>query len=134
MMNTRVLGAFGKADAKGVGRDPMLRWMILMPVGLALAVRWFFPVVLGRLGELFKIDLMTYYHVIASYVLLLITPILYGIVVESLFLDQRDDGTLTALRVTPVPLRGYMAYRLALPMLISWVMTLAAFGIAGVAD
>jgi hypothetical protein len=36
---TRVIRAFGSADAKSVRRDSMLRWMPVLPVVLAVAVR-----------------------------------------------------------------------------------------------
>ena len=58
-------------------------------------------------------------------------PILAGMVVGFLLLDQKDDGTLAALRVTPLTLGGYLAYRIAMPMLVSVPMTLAVFPIAG---
>ena len=58
-------------------------------------------------------------------------PILTGMVVGFLLLDQKDDGTLTALRVTPLTRAGYLAYRLAMPMVVSVVMTLAVFPLAG---
>jgi fluoroquinolone transport system permease protein len=111
----------------------MLRWMPVLPFILALGVRLVLPLVLGRLEQILGLDLVRYFPVIAGAVLLLITPILYGMIVGFLFLDQRDDGTLTALRVTPVSLRSYVGYRLAMPMLLGVVMTLVAFGIAGVA-
>ena len=128
----RVIQAFGSADAKSVRRDPLLRWMPVLPVVLAVAVRLGFPLVLERLGELFKLDLLQYFGPVASSALLLITPVMYGMIVGFLFLDQRDDGTLTALRVTPVSLQSYLAYRLSVPMLLSVILTPVAFGIAGV--
>lgn len=91
-----------------------------------------FPVVLERIGQLFKMDLLPYFGPLASSALLLITPVMYGMIVGFLFLDQRDDGTLTALRVTPVSLQNYLAYRLSVPMLLSVAITPVAFGIAGV--
>ena len=129
---TRAIQAFGTADVKSVRRDSMLRWMPLLPVVLAVAVRLGFPLVLERLGQFFNLDLLPYFAPLASSALLLITPIMYGMIVGFLFLDQRDDGTLTALRVTPVSLQNYLAYRLSVPMLLSVVMTPLAFAIAGV--
>lgn len=110
----------------------MLRWMPLLPLVLAVAVRLAFPLVLERLGQLFKLELLPYFGPIGSSALLLITPVMYGMIIGFLFLDQRDDGTLTALHVTPVSLQGYLAYRLSVPILLSVVMTPLAFGIAGV--
>ncbi len=130
----RLVRAFGPIDARNVRRDSMLRWFAVLPLLLALGIRLIIPIVIERLGAILKLDLMPYYHVIGSYVLLLITPILYGMVIGSLFLDQRDDGTLTALQVTPVSLRAYMAYRLSLPVVVGAIATLGAFAVAGVSD
>jgi hypothetical protein len=41
-----------------------------------------------------------------------------------LFLDERDARTLTALRTTPLSMRQYLAYRVALPLLLGTASTL----------
>lgn len=130
----KVARASGRVDARSVVRDPLLRPLPFVPVVVALGLRFVLPIVMERVEALLKLDLTPYYNPFGSYILLLLTPMLYGLVVGSLFLDQRDDGTLTALRVTPVPLGSYMAYRLALPVGLSAVMTVVAFVIAGVSD
>src|SRR4051794_18266638 len=110
---TSIIKVFGSGDIRSVRRDSLLRWMPVLPIILALGVRLVFPLVLERLGQLAGLDLAQYFPIMASAILLLITPILYGMMVGFLFLDQRDDGTLTALRVTPVSLNSYIAYRLS---------------------
>ncbi|HMB89918.1 MAG TPA: hypothetical protein VKP65_03670, partial [Rhodothermales bacterium] len=54
---------------------------------------------------------------------ILITPQLSGLLIGFLLLDERDDRTLTALQVTPLSMNTYVAYRLALPMLVSLAAT-----------
>src|SRR5690606_7803842 len=49
-----------------------------------------------------------------------------------LLLDQRDEHTLRPLLVTPLPLRSYLAYRLALPLAASAAMTAVALPLTGV--
>lgn len=102
-----------------------------MPLLIALPMRWGLPQAVGRLSELLGVDLLAPYPLAMSYALTMLAPALVGMVVGFLLLDQRDDRTLTALQVTPLPLNSYLAYRLATPMLISFAMTLAAFPIAG---
>lgn len=128
----QLIKGLGPIDAKNVGRDPMLRAMIGLPIFIALALRLVFPIVLAQLGALLRLDLLPLYPLIAGYTLLVIGPMACGLVVGFLLLDQRDDGTLAALRVTPLPIADYLAYRLAAPMLVSLPMTLAAFPIAGI--
>lgn len=40
----------------------------------------------------------------------------FGVVTGFLLLDERDDRTLTALQVTPLPLRAYIFYRVTVPI------------------
>ena len=112
-----VIRALGPIDGKSIARDPMLRWFVLMPVGFALAARWLLPLAIERVSVLVDHDLAPYYRPLTSLYFLQFAPSLAGWVVGFLLLDQRDDGTLAALRVTPLTLNGFLLYRLALPML-----------------
>ncbi len=127
----KVVRSIGPIDAKSVGRDGLLRWMLVIPLLAALGARLFLPTVLDHLAMTLQLDLAGYYPLIMSAALLLLTPNIYGMVVGFLLLDQRDDQTLLALRVTPLSLRSYLAYRIGMPMLISLAMTLLAFPLAG---
>jgi fluoroquinolone transport system permease protein len=124
--------ALGSVDAASVRRDSLLWGMLLVPLGLALATRWLLPGLFASVGRLVGIDIMLYYGAFFGYVLLLLPPAICGMVVGFLLLDQRDEQTLLAMRVTPLPFSGYLAYRLALPMLLSLLMTLLALPLAGV--
>lgn len=127
----RMWRALSAADALNVGRDTLLRAMVFLPLGLAAAARWVFPPALARLAGLLPFDLLSLYPQLMSYVLLLLAPTICGMVVGFVLLDQRDDHTLAAMQVTPLPLRDYLAYRLTAPMLLSLLMTLAALPLAG---
>lgn len=128
-----VVKALGPVDSRSIQRDPLLRWLIVVPLFIALATRWLLPIVFERLGALFGFDLTSYYAPVMSTLLLMIVPILAGTVIGFLLLDQRDDNTLTALQVTPMSLTDYMVYRFAGPILLSVVMTIIALPLAGVA-
>ena len=58
----------------------------------------------------------------------------FGTVIGFLLLDEKDDNTLIALQVTPLTTRGYLGYRMGLPMAISVVMTVVALQISGVVE
>lgn len=126
----RVVQALGPIDAKSVARDPLLRWLVFYPVFLALVLRWGVPALSERLAARYGFDLTAYYVLLTS-LLLELTPIVAGMIIGFLLLDQKDDGTLTALRVTPLTMGGYLAYRLALPVLVSVVMTIVVIGTVG---
>jgi fluoroquinolone transport system permease protein len=128
-----VLQALGPIDAKSVSRDPLLRWMVFYPLLLAGLIRWGVPWLTVRLLMQFQFDLTPYYSLLMSFVLLM-TPMLTGMVIGFLLLDQRDDQTLTALQVTPLTLNGYLVYRISLPIILSLMITLIIFPLAGLVE
>jgi fluoroquinolone transport system permease protein len=123
--------ALAAIDGRSIARDPLLRWMVALPVALALALRFAGPALAVRLGETVGFDLMPHYTAVVGFSLLMLAPMLVGAVVGFLLLDQRDDDTLTALRVTPMPLPAYLAYRLAVPTLLSTAVAAALLPLAG---
>jgi fluoroquinolone transport system permease protein len=127
----KALRALGPIDAHSVRRDALLRWMIVVPPLMALAARSLLPQLVSRAGELAGHDLLPYYEPLMGYTLLLFTPALVGMIIGFLLLDQRDDQTLSALRVTPLSLGNYLAYRLTVPMALSFALSIIAFPIAG---
>jgi fluoroquinolone transport system permease protein len=129
----QILKGLGPLDAKTVGRDSLLRAVIGLPLMIALITRLVVPWLAQQIGAAIGFDISAYQALIMSAALLLITPTICGLVVGFLLLDQRDDRTLAALQVTPLPPRAYLAYRLATPLLLSFVMTGLAFPLAGLA-
>jgi fluoroquinolone transport system permease protein len=129
---TRVLRALGPIDAKSVRRDAMLRWLAAYPIAVALLLRWGVPALSNTVRVRADVDLVPYYPLFVSF-LVLAVPTITGIVIGFLLLDQRDDQTLTALRVTPLPLNSYLAYRIVIPMALSVVMTVVAVPLTGLA-
>lgn len=134
-MNTlQLFKRLGPLDTVAVRRDSLLRWMIAMPIGIALIARLVLPDVVIRLETLLQIELHTYATLLISYALLVITPVMLGMITGFLLLDQRDDRTLVALQITPLSLISYLLYRLTIPMVAGFVMTLMAFFVAGFVD
>ena len=130
---TAVVRALGPIDVKSVARDSMLRWLIGMPIVIALAFRWGVPVVRGVLAERYAFDLTPYYPLLTSFLVLMV-PTLMGSVVGFLLLDQRDDRTLNALQVTPLTVEGYLTYRIAVPILVSVPVMMASIAIADLVE
>lgn len=130
MKTLQALRALAPIDAKSVARDPLLRWMILYPLLVAVLVRWGIPVLNARLLVAYQFDLSQYYLLIMSFVVLM-TPALTGMVIGFLLLDEKDARTLAALQVTPLTLRGYLVYRITVPILLSFLVSLMAVSVAG---
>lgn len=124
-----VIRALGPIDARSIARDSMLRWLVGVPVVIALAFRWGFPALNLWLGERYGFDLVPYYPLLVSFLVLMV-PTLMGSVVGFLLLDEKDDRTLTALRVTPLTVEGYLAYRILAPMAVSVPVMMASIAVA----
>lgn len=118
----RMLRALGPIDARSVLRDSFMRWFLLLPFAFALLLRWLMPMVSDALMQRFEFDLQPYVPLVAGF-MTMVTPGIAGSVIGFLLLDQKDDGTLVALRVTPMSLSGFLVYRLAVPTLLSIVLT-----------
>ncbi len=125
-----ILRALGPIDAQSVRRDALLRWMVLLPLVMAVLVRLGWPLLEARIQALFQLDLAPYHTLLASSFLFLV-PQLFGTVIGFLLLDQRDDHTLMALQVTPMSLGGYLAYRVLVPLALSAVVLLAVIPLLG---
>ncbi|GAB3295222.1 ABC transporter permease [Parasphingorhabdus pacifica] len=103
--------AFARNDFRGLFREPLLIGMLLAPVLWTLMVRLPMPAVTTLMADRYGIDLADYHALIMTGFLLLTAPIVVGGLVGLMVLDERDSGTLLALRVSPVPLSEYIRYR-----------------------
>ena len=120
------------ADSRLLWRDPLLGWILALPIGLAVLLRALIPRVEHALLSGVAFDLTAYYPlVLGGY--LMTAPGMVGMVIGFLFLDERDARTLTALRTTPLSMRQYLAYRVSLPLLLGTASTLIGFQLIGLA-
>lgn len=120
------------ADAKGIGRDPLLGWVLALPLPLAVFFRLAVPAAEEWLRHSPGLDLAPYRPLLASFYLMTV-PGLVGMVVGFLLLDERDENTFTALLVTPLPTRHYLLYRLGMPLALGLAVTLAGYPLLGFA-
>jgi fluoroquinolone transport system permease protein len=125
------LRAFGANDLRSVLRDPLLLYMLLIPPLMVLLVRLILPTAADYLSASFGFDLTPYYPLLLSLFFVLQVPLLFGVLVGLMVLDERDDDTLTALRVTPVSMTGYALYRGGAAVLLSFLTVLLALPTSG---
>jgi fluoroquinolone transport system permease protein len=123
MIALKALKALGPIDYKNIRRDPLLQWMVFTPLFMLAAVRWLVPWLAARLEVQFGFDLAAYYPLLMSMITMAV-PLIIGVVIGFLLLDQRDDHTLEALQVTPLSLDGYLVYRVAMPTLVAFLGTI----------
>ena len=125
-MRTGSFGVLAAADRRLVWRDPLLKWVLLLPLGLALLLRILIPRIHESLLTVTGVDIAPYYPLIVGGYLMT-APGIVGMVVGFLLLDERDTRTLAALRVTPVSMRRYLAYRISVPLLVAAATTLLGY-------
>ncbi|MFZ1175430.1 MAG: ABC transporter permease [Mycobacterium sp.] len=131
MVTTRALIAFARNDIRGTYRDPLLVMVVVAPVIGTAGVVVLTPRVTALLARRNGFDLVPYYPLILTAFLLLTSIIIVGALAGFLVLDEVDAGTLTALRVTPVPLSTFFAYRSATVLLVTTVYVVATMSFSG---
>jgi fluoroquinolone transport system permease protein len=120
-------------DLRNIARDPMLLYIPLIPLVMAAVFRWGIPPLNGLLLERLSFNLQPYYPLIASLFLFLV-PALVSIMVGFLLLDEKDENTILALLVSPLPLSHFLLYRAALPTLLGMLVTLLTFPLTNLAQ
>ncbi|KLO29540.1 hypothetical protein [Mycobacterium haemophilum] len=131
MAAMRALAAFGRNDIRGTYRDPLLIMVVVAPVIWTTGVAVLTPRVTALLERRNGFDLVPYYPLILTAFLLLTSIIIVGALAAFLVLDEVDAGTLLALRVTPVPLTTFFAYRAVAVLVVTTVYVVATTSFSG---
>ena len=129
---TKALLAFGRNDIRGTYRDPLLVMIVFAPVIWTSGVYILTPRFTTMLADRYDFDLVPYYPLILTAFLLLTSIIIVGGLAAFLVLDEVDAGTLAALRVTPIPLSTFFAYRAATVMVVTTVYVIATMAFSGI--
>jgi fluoroquinolone transport system permease protein len=108
----RLALALARNDLFNLRRDPLLVYLALVPWLMVVLVRLAVPGLTVWLQETYRVDLHPYYPLIISFFFVMEIPMIIGVVMGLLLLDERDDGVLTALGVTPVSGLRFLRYRL----------------------
>jgi fluoroquinolone transport system permease protein len=133
-INLGALAAFGRNDIRGTYRDPLLVMIVVAPVIWTTGVAVLTPRFTEMLAERYDFDLVPYYPLVLTAFLLLTSIIIVGGLASFLVLDEVDAGTLTALRVTPVPLSTFFAYRAATVMVVTTAYVIATMSLSGILE
>lgn len=108
-------------DWRNIIRERILVLFMILPMFITLLFRWIVPWVSKLVMPYF--DLIPFYGLIGAS-LLLITPMMMGTVIGFLLLDERDEGVLMSLIVTPLAKDGYIFYRVLFPTVVSFLYCL----------
>jgi len=133
-VSLRALAAFGRNDVRGTYRDPLLVMIVLAPAIWTAGVVILVPRFTEMLSERYDFDLVPYYPLVLTAMLLLTSIIIAGALAAFLVLEEVDAGTLTALRVTPVSLSTFFAYRAGTVVLVTTVYVVSTISFSGILE
>ena len=125
------LAAVVRTDAKRITRDPFLLFMIAYPWLLALILQRALPWLNQRFAD--SITLSDYYPIAACLVALLV-PNAMGIVLGFQLVEEKDEGSLVAVAVTPMSLDQYFLYRTTLYALVGLPLVVVLHELLGVVE
>lgn len=134
LINSRALKALGRNDIRGTYRDPLLVMLVLAPIIWTSGVAVLTPRFTAMLAQRYNFDLVPYYPLVLTAFLLLTSIVIVGGLAAFLVLDEVDAGTLTALRVTPMPLGGFFAYRAVTVTLVTAAYVVGTMSFSGILE
>lgn len=129
-MPLRTVLALTDADRRRLGRDGLLAWVAALPLVMAVAVRAGLP----RLADALEghgIMIGPWLPQLRAVALAVVVPVLVGVVVGFMLLEEKQDRVWAALAVTEVSLRRYLAWRAATCLTAAALVTFACLRIAG---
>lgn len=118
-------------DATNAFRNPLALALAASPLVLAAAIRLGLSPLAAWLSRAHGVDLTGLEPLIFSGLILLHVPYIFGTLATLLLLDDLDEGSLRALSVSPLGIRGYLCYRMASTALAAFAAVVAASLIAG---
>jgi fluoroquinolone transport system permease protein len=126
-----VLWAFWRTDVLSMRRDSLLPVLAAAPLLLALALRFGYPLAEGWLATAHGLDLVPFRPVLLAAAVVLHVPLIFGMMAALLVLEESDDRTLLAVRVSPITLERYLAYRLGVAAIATGVALAVAVPLSG---
>jgi len=113
MSRSTQVRALARNDVRLVGRDRFVVGLGVYIVSMSLVLRFLLPGITGSLMDGRGFDLTPYYSLLTSYVSVFLGGLLGGMVFGFTLLEAREDGTIRAVLVSPLPLERYVGYRIA---------------------
>lgn len=133
-VTTKALASFGHNDIRGTYRDPLLVMIVIAPVIWTVGVIVLTPLSTDMLLSRYDFNLVPYYPLVLTAFLLLTSIIIAGGLAAFLVLDEVDAGTLAALRVTPVPLSTFFAYRAGTVIVVTTAYVVVTLSLSGILE
>lgn len=107
-----------KADFKNITRDLMLLFILISPLIIALVFNFLIPYTENVLKAELGFQLDEHFLFIMSFIIMLV-PMLYGIIISFLIIEEKDENILSYLFVTPLSKVEYLVYRTTAAFIMS---------------
>jgi fluoroquinolone transport system permease protein len=135
MQRTTSFRRLAAQDTRLIGRDSFLLYLFAYITLIAVALRYLLPYLNARIAAtgLLAHPLSDWYPMLVAYFLIFLGAALVGMIFGFVLLEEKDDNTLKALLVTPLPLRRYVAYRVTISMALAFVEVIMSVWITNVA-
>ena len=105
-----------KKESKQFFRDPLTLFIGLLPFPIALIFRFGIPPLIRFLSPWFDLSGLEQFW---AGLLVMISPMLFGFTGGFLFLDEKDQGLLPTLKITPIPDSLWILEKTLIPFLIT---------------
>ncbi len=125
----RMLHTF-RSDFISIIREPVIAVIALAPLFMVLAFKALIVFLLPHLPEFIHLYLDILLYTLVT--LLLATPIIMGVVMGFLMLDDRDGGMIELYYVTPLGESGYLFNRILFSFITTFFYTCLNYAILGV--
>lgn len=129
MQTTQLIRKLGRTDIKLFGRDRLPVSMIVFVLYIVSVLRWGLPWLNTYLAnkaimpsDLIPMPLSDFYPMIVGFMAFFTGSLIMGAVIGYILLDEKDQQTITAMKVTPISLKQYVNYRVGLTTAISFVI------------
>lgn len=96
-----------RLQALTVVRDGFLILTLVIPLLLALGIRWGVPVITPRVTQ--WVGLRLYTPLMQAYLVVMV-PLMMSWIIGFVLVEERDEGVLTAIAVTPRTAGGHIRF------------------------
>lgn len=107
-----------KGDFKNISRDLMLLFVLISPLIIALVFNFLIPYAESLLKAELEFQLAEHNLFILSFIIMLV-PMMYGIIISFLIIEEKDENILSYLFVTPLTKVEYLLYRTTAAVIMS---------------
>lgn len=128
MSTAQAVVAFGRNDLKSIRRDTIMIGVAFGPFVYACAM-WLLPTVTRMLEQRYAFDLTPYHALIVSMFVIVGPVAVLGALAGLMLLDDKDQHTLAALRIAPIPPMTYPLYRAVMITAVTTVSITAALAL-----